>query len=94
MKKTLSIQIPDIENVEGLTIMGSLNEVEFNKNVVIKIGNAAVVVNSQQLAKGLQEVVHFQTVEAPPPVVPVTKNDSFYIPPISEELITYFKKDN
>lgn len=65
MKKTLSITIEDTEKVDGPTISGSLDESQFNPNIVIAIGGAKISVNSKNLAEGLSELVKFQT-----PVIP------------------------
>lgn len=61
MRKTLSITIDDSEKADGMTISGSLDPSAFNPNVILRVGNAALAVNSQELAQALAEVVAFQT---------------------------------
>jgi hypothetical protein len=61
MTKTLSVSITDIEQVEHLTISGTLHEGGFNETVVLGVGQTKIALNSQQLAEALSEIVKFQT---------------------------------
>lgn len=63
MIKTLSIHLKDINLDDQMTISGTLNPTEFNKTVVIKIGQTAFPVDSQTLAQALSEIVQFQTLK-------------------------------
>lgn len=60
MTKTLSVSIPDSEKLEQITVSGTLDNENFNKNVVLSIGSMRVTLDSEQLASALKEVVDFQ----------------------------------
>jgi hypothetical protein len=60
MQKTLLISIKDFNDDEQMTIAGTLEEKQFNKAIVLSIGQSKIVVDSQILAQALSEVVTFQ----------------------------------
>gem|GEM_PF-5073190 len=61
MIKTLTVGIPDKDNQEQLNIIGTKDDTQFNKIVVLAVGQVKIAVESQQLAQALSEVVQFQT---------------------------------
>ncbi len=68
--KTLTVSIDDVNKEDRISIAGTLNETEFNKAVVITIGQNRVVVDSQELALALAHVVGFQSITVPPVTTP------------------------
>lgn len=66
MIKSLIVTIDDINQDDKLSIQGTLSPKEFNKAVVLSIGQTKIAVDSQVLAEALAAVVSFQTPTPPP----------------------------
>lgn len=59
--RTLTVGITDKDNDQQLNIIGTKEDVGFNRIVVLAIGQSKIAVDSQALAEALSEVVQFQT---------------------------------